>query len=59
MHHFGSYPQNLLVNDRKHFRPIRLVRCVYKLIAKFLALWPKNLVFSVVEELQVAFVHGR
>lgn len=41
------------------FRPISLIGCVYKVIAKILAKWLSKVVDSVVSENQSAFIGGR
>lgn len=43
----------------KEFRPIRLVDCIYKLIAKILAMRLSRVLGEVIGECQYAFVEGR
>lgn len=46
----------LTLND---FQPISLIGCMYKIIAKILAIWLKGVVGYNIDELQTAFVEGR
>lgn len=41
------------------FRPISLIGCVYKIIAKTLASHIKKVIGSVIDESQTAFIYGR
>ena len=47
-------PQNL--ND---FRPISLIRCIYKIVAKVLARRMKEVMPLIIDERQTAFIEGR
>ncbi|GLT66339.1 hypothetical protein SLA2020_387070 [Shorea laevis] len=52
-------PKKLNPIELKDFRPITLIGCVYKLLAKVLANRLKNVMFEIITESQSAFVGGR
>ena len=52
-------PKKGRVEDFKNYRPISLVKSLYKLIAKVLANRLKKVMHSLINEAQNAFVKGR
>ncbi|GKV29432.1 hypothetical protein SLEP1_g38359 [Rubroshorea leprosula] len=52
-------PKKLNVVELKDYRPISLIGCVYKLLAKVLANRLKSVISEIVSETQSAFVRGR
>lgn len=52
-------PKKKGVADLNDFRPISLVGCIYKLLAKTLALRLKSVLGDVISESQHAFILGR
>ena len=49
-----SYPQ--AISD---FRPISLIGCIYKIIAKLLANWLRKVMPYLIDERQTTFIKGR
>ncbi|XP_057775476.1 uncharacterized protein LOC130994451 [Salvia miltiorrhiza] len=52
-------PKKNTTSELKDFRPISLINCLYKVIAKILALRMKQVIHSIISDCQSAFVEGR
>lgn len=54
----GLIPEKEGASKLSHYRPISLVRCIYKLLAKVLVVRPRTVTGEVIGESEGAFIEG-